>query len=516
MDNNTKITLPDTVIKTPMTPEEIKKVQEQMLAALSGKNPEKKIKKDSLKAMKFDLVDVFIDMIYNERYYAVTLSKLAKIETKAIPTMGVTFNQAGKFILIFNPDYVNALTLPEAIGLLKHEVQHIFFRHLSRFVTKDHKLHKLYNFCTDAAINQYIDVLPEGGIYPKSLVTTLTGLGLDENVWYGFPNDMTADWYIAEALKIKIEQPPQNGEGESEGGEGESEGQGQSQGQGQGQDQKSKGKGKGKKDQNKNGQGQSQGQGQQGQDQDQQGQGGQTIDDHSNWNQVYNTDTDKLEQASDHDIDPEFENEVFVKKIIDELEAKGIGDLPSFIQKEIKLFKEKKRFPWEHQLKVFVQSVLSTTKRLSQKRINKRILHTDDLILPGKRKDFRPRILVARDTSGSVFNDKTQDSFLNEILCMQKYAEIIVVDCDTEIHQEYYVEKRTDFKKYEGGGGTSFVPVFERAEKLKIDGIIYLTDCDGTFPSKALAKKFSSKTIWVTVNQSSVAVPFGKHVNIEE
>ncbi len=246
---------------------------------------------------------------------------------------------------------------------------------------------------------------------------------------------------------------------------------------------------------------------------------GDTLDDHSLWGKIVDGDGNIQGEASaNENCSPDHELDRVVKAAAKELEGDScIGDLPMDIQRELAaLIKPKKRHDWKRELRIFVNSVLTVSKRLSQKRANRRFLELVDYALPGKKKDRKPTLLLARDTSGSVFCDEIQKQFLNEMLNIAKYASVTVVDCDTEIHQAYKVKKMTDFKTYKGGGGTSFVPVFEYAKKINADGFIYLTDTYGEFPERGQIGRFATKTIWVTINQGKVVVPFGKHLNIEQ
>ena len=237
-----------------------------------------------------------------------------------------------------------------------------------------------------------------------------------------------------------------------------------------------------------------------------------SLDSHELWDKIIN-DGDKIEgTAKEKGIDADFEvNQVVMKSIA---ECKDYGKLPAFVEKELKALKEEKRHDWKHTLRVFVNSVLTTKRRLSQKRVNRRFSELD-YFLPGKKKCRKPRILAVRDTSGSVFDDKIQNEFLNELIQISKRTDMMVADCDTEINQTYKVRKVKDFKKCRGGGGTSFKPVFEYALQENFDGIIYFTDTYGDFPTVDEARKFAHKTVWVTIDQDKVELPFGKHLNID-
>ena len=461
---------------------------------------------------EYNITEICMSFLEGRRFYATILSKIVKIKSNKLETAAVGFNEHGKLTLYYNEDFLLGLPLKKAQGVLEHEILHIFFRHPTRFPFKDTTpyLKKINNIGCDMAINQYIDVLPEAQDFkdffkrndPKVTQEFLDGVkGLYFPETFDLPREKNAEFYIEELKKKMPEQQkcPMCG----------SPMQGKDKKNEQGKD---KGKGKGKDKSDQQGQDQSGGQGQGehtcpvcGQNADQG-----SFDDHSFWDKVIDADGE-IRDMKDFDVDPEYEVQSTILKAIKE--CKDFGKLPAFVEKEIEALKKMNRHNWKHELRVFVNSVLSVHKRLSQKRVNRRFASAD-YILPGKKKARKPRLLLARDTSGSVFNDETQADFLNEMLAISNFCDVMVCDCDTKVHQTYKVKKIGDFKKYKGGGGTSFVPVFDEAKKLHVDGIVYLTDTQGEFPEKSKIGKFASKTIWVTVEQEKVEIPFGKHVNI--
>jgi len=427
--------------------------------------------------MKYTIEEGCISLLTKERFYATILSKLVKIPLKAeqmsMPTAGVGFNKLGKLTLYYNEEWLLNMPIEKIQGILIHEILHIFFRHLTRFpemMTKDTDPHlrQLMNLATDIAINQYIPPqhLPEECIFPKYKSP-------DGSMSWDFPLDQNAEFYFEELKKLKWPKSKKlTIKIQGAGGQGD----------------KDKQDGKGKEGQPD------------------------TMDSHEMWGKIVNEETGEEIDAKDLGIDIEFEVQKTVLKAIKE--CKDYGKLPNFVQKEIERIMAKERHNWKRELRVFVNSVLSVAKRLSQKRVNKRF-EDSPFFLPGKKKARRPKLMLARDTSGSVFDDKVQAEFLNEMVNISKFCEVLVVDCDTEIHQTYHAKSQKDFKSYKGGGGTSFIPVFKAAKEKGVDGIIYLTDTYGEFPEATEIGKFAAKTIWVTFAQQKVDIPFGKHVNIE-
>ena len=480
---------------------------------------------ETTKKYPYDIVEICMTFLYGKRFYATILSKVVKIAADKTETAGVGWNSNGKLTLFYNPEYLLRLPLEKAHAVLEHEVLHILFRHLTRFPfagTTEYD-RRINNMGCDCAINQYVTNLPSKedvieflkrthpDADPKEIEASVKGGGLYPET-YGLPIEKNAEFYVEELRK---QFPPQNtcpmcGAPQQQQGQGKQ----QQQGSGKGKNKKQQ-QGQGKQDQQGQGKDQQQGSGSGDKQQEATcpccGSSQGNIDDHGMWDKVMN-EKGEMEEASGKDIDREYEAQAVVIRAI--RECKDYGKLPAFVQRELENFQKVVRHNWKYELKLFINSVLTVTKRLSQKRVNRRFAGLD-FIIAGKKKSRRPTLLLARDTSGSVFNDEQQKEFINEMINIAKFSEISVCDCDTEIHQTYKVKKVSDFKAYKGGGGTDFRPVFDEARKLHVDGIIYLTDTEGKFPDKEVVGKFATKTIWVTVDQKSVTIPFGKHVNVE-
>jgi len=104
------------------------------------------------------------ELLLKEPYYGFFLLQLNKIwDKKRVPTAGVSKNGIN-YQLTINPEFWEELSVEHRIGLLKHELLHIAFGHLTIYFKFSDK--KLANVAMDMEINQYIDdeYLPEGGI----------------------------------------------------------------------------------------------------------------------------------------------------------------------------------------------------------------------------------------------------------------------------------------------------------------------------------------------------------------
>jgi len=102
-------------------------------------------------------------LILDEPFYGLFLIGLNKKFRTDIPTAGVSKQGIGVQLAV-NPDFFISLSDEHQVGLLKHELLHISFGHITfrdRFPNK-----KLFNIAADLEINQYIPSthLPEGGL----------------------------------------------------------------------------------------------------------------------------------------------------------------------------------------------------------------------------------------------------------------------------------------------------------------------------------------------------------------
>ena len=159
----------------------------------------------------------------------------------------------------------------------------------------------------------------------------------------------------------------------------------------------------------------------------------------------------------------------------DRTPVKDYGSIPSGIKSIIEniIEKRKPQIDWKRALRLFSSSSRKTRVYHSMKRISKRYGTR-----PGIKIKRHQKLAVALDTSGSI---KQEDfsNFFSEIHSMWKYgAEIDVLECDAEVQRKYSYRGKTP-KFVQGGGGTSFDPVFKNLKSnrfVRYDGCIYLTD----------------------------------------
>ncbi len=139
----------------------------------------------------------------------------------------------------------------------------------------------------------------------------------------------------------------------------------------------------------------------------------------------------------------------------------------------------------------------------------------DPAVYPSLRSS-QVNLLVALDVSGSV-SDEEMGEFLSEIDAIkgQMRARVTLHACDAELAKDgpWVFEPWEDFelpREFKGGGGTSFTPVFEWADKQDQppDLLVYFTDAQGDFPSA----QPNYPVIWLVKGKS--VVPWGQRVQL--
>ncbi len=138
-----------------------------------------------------------------------------------------------------------------------------------------------------------------------------------------------------------------------------------------------------------------------------------------------------------------------------------------------------------------------------------------DFILPSLRSQ-QMDLVVAVDTSGSI-KDSEIEEFVCEIDALkgQVRARVTLLPCDAALCEgaPFRFEPWEQFscpERIKGGGGTSFVPVFQWVgrEGLQPDLLVYFTDADGQFPDR----EPPYPVIWLVKGRSKV--PWGQRIQL--
>lgn len=191
------------------------------------------------------------------------------------------------------------------------------------------------------------------------------------------------------------------------------------------------------------------------------------------------------------------------------------GKLPAHLQRIVDRILEP-QIDWRMLLKRFVTSAYGGSRRwLPPAR-----RHVwQGLYLQSMRSEWL-RAYLAIDTSGSCTGDLPQFfSELSSLLGTFGNYEITVIQCDAEIGKiETFssdVPLPRDFKwTVTGGGGTSFIPVFDyiRSNRIQPDVFVYVTDGYGDAPSKPPAYP----VLWVlTSDGTDEFAPWGQKIRLK-
>jgi predicted metal-dependent peptidase len=360
------------------------------------------------------------DLMLKEPYYGFFLLMLHKSWSDQLSTAGVCKNGIN-FQLMINEKFWTDLSEEHKLGLLKHELLHIAFQHLTTFTMFSDK--KMANIAMDMEINQYIDGhwLPEGGIdiddYPD--------LNLDRRA---------GSRYYYDQLKQAQEDKKQNGSCGCKNMDKLLDGLEK------GQSQVTIGPGSG-------------------------GNGDKEVDipDHE-WEEFENM--------------PEAEKKLIekqVNRVLTEAKEQTIkkrGFVPGEISGLIKLDELiAPKFNWKAYIRRFTGISTKIFTRKVRRKENKR--YSDN---PGLKIKMRQNMLVAIDTSGSVCDSELKE-FINEIHHLYKAGvDITIAQCDSRMQSIKKYDGKFELE-VAGRGGTSFDPALELFnERKEFTSLIYFTD----------------------------------------
>ena len=411
------------------------------------------------------------DLMLKEPYYGFFLIMLNKLWSNKVPTAGVGKNGIN-YQLVVNPDFWEKLSDLNRLGLLKHELLHIAFGHLTTvFKFSDRKL---ANIAMDMEINQYIESswLPggdlssdefnqlkeavkaemekakENGASAEELLAISEkvpsrGIMIDDYAELNLDKKAGARYYY-DKLKEAKDKKDQTGTSGCPNFDGLC-------------DQMDAGD-------------------------------GDNLPDHSTWDEF-----DNLSEAEQKLIEKQ------VQKILSDAKEQTIkkrGTVPGEIEGVIVIEEiTAPKFDWRGYIRRFTGiSTKVFTKKIRRKE-NRRF--SDN---PGLKIKMRQHMLLAIDTSGSVSNEELIE-FMNEIHHIYKAGvDITIVQCDTKIHSIEAYRGKNDLKVH-GRGGTEFDPVLEyyNENSKKYTSLVYFTDgeCDASVRPKG-------NVLWVISERSSM------------
>ena len=399
------------------------------------------------------------ELMWKEPFYGFFLLMLNKVwDNKRVPTAGVSKNGIN-YQLAINEDFWTELSEAHRIGLLKHELLHIAYFHLSMYFNFPDK--RMANIAMDMEINQYIDpeFLPEGGVN----IDDYPDLNLDRKAGCRYYYDM-----------LKQAQQQKKDCGTSGDSNFDKMCDAMEQGESTVTIQVSTGP---------NGEMQI------------------SIPDHGTWEEFEN-----LPEAEKKLIQKQMDR--LLQECADQTEKKR-GNIPGHISDYlIEANKnEAPKFNWRGYIRRFTGTSTKVFTKKIRRKENRR--YSDN---PGLKIKMRQHMLLGIDTSGSVSNTELAE-FMSEIKHIHKCGvDITIIQCDTTIRSIEPYNGRDDIKVH-GRGGTLFDPVLEyyNSNLRKYTSLVYFTDgeCTADVTPKA-------PVLWVLSERSSMndSLP-GKVIKLE-
>lgn len=426
--------------------------------------------------MDFEKICMMFTM--QEPFYGILLSSMERIADPRVGTIGVK-KSGNVFKLVYNPAFMEPLSIEAQLVILRHEVLHLAFNHFSIWENNDVSPgeREIRNWACDMEVNSYIDIskIKDQNPVTSSVFGWQTQLGTME--YYKRLKQFSAQQQQPQPQTQQAQNPLK----ECNGGQGGNDQNQQSQ-QPQSQDASQS------QDSNPS----------EGQSQQESPSSNASFDDEGGIPQEIK---EKMSQFDDHSEWPTCSNEAeqqVMQQIIDDMVAlaadeceKGRGTLPSEMRVRIESIRNKKKpkpaADWKRYFRRYLGHEFTEFIRKSKKRESRRFPDA-----AGNRHRRKSHILVAIDTSGSVSMPEYKE-FMGQIRTLTATADFHVVECDARIQHEYEFKGHIS-EELHGGGGTDFQPVVDmyNQNKRKYDALVYFTD--GYCP---VPKDTPKDTLWV-------------------
>lgn len=404
-----------------------------------------------------------VRLLIRHRLFGCLLLEFPIEENNKIPTMATDNNK-----IYYGHAFVEKLSKNQVLTCLLHELKHILYKHFMRFRIKDTKNPedaKMINFALDYAINSIIinEMAPKDNLleFPKGV--------LYDDQFKGWNAEK-----IIEFLKEEKKKNPKQSQQRMQGASSDDFGQ---------------------------------------------------FDDHLSSSQMTEDtisnnkkNSNKTRQDQMNDIDKK------IFKAAASMNSINRGVVPADMQRIIdEYFDELEgHVDWKRFIKRKIQEV--GRGQYTTSKVNRAYLPYG-LFLPGQT-GSKAKIALALDTSGSITQNDIVE-FLGELKSMLRtmpFLEIVLYGCDAAIQGKTRITGIKNFrnsvnKVLTGGGGTSFIPVFEDLQKTRdkdIKCLFYFTDGYG---DQNEIEKTSGigrwETYWVLQKENKdKKFPFGKKITM--
>ncbi len=389
------------------------------------------------KVKRFDIDYHTVQLLLNEPFWGHISRRVTKVCTDQVATAGVTVKD-GDLRMVYNPGFCSTLVEEEGekkvIGLLKHEMCHLFYEHVT---SRRRDPFLIWNYATDLAINSprniSRDELPNCGLVPGERPCAKDGTPQHDPVAdliAELEPNMSSDYYFEKLREVWPDEPKGGGGGEP--GDGEPI----------------------------------------------DGGGHGPLDDHDGWDAITETDRELI-RGKVKQVVKEAVKECDKTNRWGSVSAELRADLRRLISDQV---------DWRSLLRAFIGRCQRADVTSTRKRRNRKY----GLIHPGSKRNYTANILVAVDMSGSV-SDAELELLYGELGSLAKRATFTFLPFDSSVDEEnmfvWKKGKRVEAKRYRAGGTCFDAPVrFANEHKTKYDALLIMTDGYAPKPGTCLVR----------------------------
>ena len=173
---------------------------------------------------------------------------------------------------------------------------------------------------------------------------------------------------------------------------------------------------------------------------------------------------------------------------------------------------------WKEALREFVSSVSVGKDDSTWRKPNRRWLQ-HDIYMPSTISESMGRVVVAIDTSGSIYGE-VLNRFISEVASVMQnmnpeQVDLLYWDCEVAGHEVYGLndaDRMTSSTKPKGGGGTSPKCITQYMRKHKIDPVCAIILTDG-YVGNDWGGQWNCPTLWTIT--SDIKSPIGQTIKIE-
>ena len=208
---------------------------------------------------------------------------------------------------------------------------------------------------------------------------------------------------------------------------------------------------------------------------------------------------ERLRDNRDHDtaLSGLWEEDELTAAMIDEVigDIKDWGSVPGSLVEKIKA-SARAKIDWRNVLSGFRGSILSSKRRLTRMRPNRRT----DFENMGSIRRFETKLLVAVDVSGSI-SSRDLEYFYGVVNSAFRYgfSSVDLIQFDFGVKAVQSLKSVMRETVVLGRGGTSFQEPIDYAHENGYDGLLILTD--GYAPEPSIPAGMRCKIAWVCCNQ---------------